>query len=63
MTKLKLGPIADDKPVKITLPVCYVEVDSIAFSKAKEATLPVTFIGLYTTTDPKKLPGFIEIGK
>lgn len=53
----------DNKPVKITLPVCYVEVDSIAFSKAKEATLPVTFIGLYTTTDPKKLPGFIEIGK
>ena len=53
----------DGKAVKVTLPKCYVEVDAIAFSKAKESTLPVTFFGLYTTTDYDKMPGYIEIQK
>ncbi len=53
----------DSKAVKVTLPIAYVEVDSIAFGKGKEATLAVTFVGLYTTTDYNKLPGYIEIGK
>ena len=53
----------DGKPVRVTLPKAYVEVDAIAFSKAKESTLPVTFFGLYTATDYNKLPGYVEIAK
>lgn len=51
------------KAVKVTIPTAYVEVDSLAFSKGQETTLPVTFHGLFTTTDPTKLPGYIEIQK
>jgi len=53
----------DNKPLRATIPVAYVEVDSISFGRAKEATLPVTFFGLYTLTDYNKLPGFLEFGK
>lgn len=51
------------KAVKATIPKAYVEVDSIGFGKGKEATMPVTFFGLYTATDYNKLPGYIQIQK
>ena len=34
---------------------------NIELAEAKESTLEVTFMGLYTLTDPKKLPGYLEI--
>lgn len=43
--------------------MAYVEVDATSFSKAQEATLPVTFHGLFTAASPRTLRGLIEIAK
>lgn len=52
----------DGKPFVATLPECYVEVGNIGLNEAKETVLEVTFMGLYTTSAPKTLPGFIQFG-
>ena len=51
----------DGKAFQATIPTAYVEIGNIELAEAKESTLEVTFMGLYTLTDPKKLPGYLEI--
>lgn len=51
----------DGKAFQAVIPTAYVEIGNIELAEAKESTLEVTFMGLYTLTDPKKLPGYLEI--
>lgn len=51
----------DGKAVRVTIPRAYVEAGNVSVSKSQEAGIEVTFHGVYTATDPEKLPGFIEI--
>lgn len=53
----------DGKALKVTIPKAYIEVGNITFSKGDIATMDVTFHGLYTTSAPDTLPGYIEIAK
>lgn len=53
----------DQKAVAVTLPKAYVELGNVNFSEDKETTMQVTFTGLFTTTNPSRLPGYIEIAK
>ena len=51
----------DNKAVRVTIPKAYVELGDIKFSEKEETSIDVTFIGLFTTTSPSTLPGYIEI--
>lgn len=53
----------DNKAVRVTIPKAYVELGNPKFSEKEPTTLEVTFRGLFTTSNPDKLPGFIEIAK
>jgi len=53
----------DGKAFVATIPKAYVEVGDITLEEGKEAGLQITFHGLYTTTSPDVLPGYIEIEK
>jgi len=53
----------DGKAFTATIPTAYVEVDGFVLEEGKEAGLKVTFHGLYTTSAPTTLPGYIEIEK
>ncbi|MCK1452007.1 DUF2274 domain-containing protein [Bradyrhizobium sp. 35] len=53
MTKLKLGPLEDDKPVKLTI-----ELPAAVFRDLKSyADILTRSAGLTTPTDPAKLIG------
>lgn len=51
----------DGKAFVATIPTAYVELGNVELAEGKETTLEVTFNGLYTTSAPKTLPGFLEI--
>jgi hypothetical protein len=51
----------DLKAFRVTIPTAYVEIGNIELAEAKETTLEVTFMGLFSTSTPKQLPGYIEI--
>jgi len=53
----------DQKAILITVPQAYVELGNIDFAEDKETSMDVTFIGLFTTSSPSTLPGYIEIAK
>ncbi len=50
----------DNKAFKATIASAYVELGNIELSESKETVLEVTFKGLYTTSAPKTLPGFVQ---
>lgn len=51
------------KDFKATIPKAYVTVGGITLSEKQETGLQLTFEGLYTTSLPTTLPGYIEIEK
>lgn len=53
----------DNKAFKATIATAFVELGNVELSESKETVLEVTFNGLYTTSAPKTLPGFINIAK
>lgn len=53
----------DNKAFRAVIATAMVEVGNIELAEDKETTLEVTFKGLYTTTNPKRLPGFIQFAK
>jgi hypothetical protein len=50
----------DGKAFKATIPQAYVELGNIELAESKETVLEVTFMGLYTLTNPRALPGYIQ---
>lgn len=50
----------DNKAFKATIASAFMEVGNIELAESKETILEVTFNGLYTTSAPKTLPGFIQ---
>lgn len=50
----------DGKAFQAVVATSFVEIGNIDLAEGKESTLEVTFNGLYTTTNPKTLPGFIQ---
>lgn len=68
-----LGTVTEVSDVKVTgitrndgnafqavVAKAFVEIGNIDLAESKESTLEVTFNGLYTTSAPKTLPGFIQ---
>ena len=53
----------DQKAILITVPQAYVELGNLSFAEDKETSMDVTFNGLFTTSSPSTLPGYIEIAK
>lgn len=51
----------DGKAFQAVIPTAYVEIGNIELAETKESTLEVTFMGLFTLTNPKALPGYLEI--
>lgn len=51
------------KDFKATIATAYVVPGNIVLSEKKETGLQLTFEGLYTTSTPTTLPGYIEIEK
>lgn len=51
------------KDFKATIPTAYVTVGGITLSEKQETGLQLTFEGLYTTSAPTTLPGYIQIEK
>lgn len=51
------------KDFRATIDKAYVTVGGITLSETKETGLQLTFEGLYSTTAPTTLPGYIEIEK
>lgn len=50
----------DGKAFKATIPLAFVELGNIELNESKETVMEVTFNGLYTLTNPKTLPGYIQ---
>jgi hypothetical protein len=53
----------DQKAILVTLPQAYIELGGVSFAEDKETSLEVTFNGLFTTSSPTTLPGYIDIAK
>lgn len=53
----------DGKDWRATIANAYVELGGLTLSEKTETGLQVTFHGLYTTSAPTTLPGYIEIEK
>lgn len=50
----------DGKAFQAVVGIAYVEIGNVDLAEAKETTLEVTFNGLFTTSAPKTMPGFIQ---
>lgn len=50
----------DGKAFVAVIPSAYVELGNIELNESKETVLEVTFNGLFTTSAPKTLPGYIQ---
>lgn len=50
----------DSKAFVATIPKAYVELGNVSLNEDKETVLEVTFMGLFTTSAPKTLPGTIQ---